>query len=170
MFELVVVLGVIRRLREHTRILDSLVKDQGFADVGHVEERLPDAGVSVGAFAVTTLDGEPMNERSLRGQRLVAFFSVDCGACVDSVPGFVTFAREHAGGLSGLAVVRATPGEGTAMVEALRSVVPVVLEHNSTPVSTAFKVSAYPAYVLVDEGRVLGSAIALDRLHLPATA
>lgn len=69
---LVLTVGVIRRLREHTEQL-SRVALSSPDPILHVGDR-------VGDFAVTTTDGEQLSDDRFTGRTLVGFFSPGCPA------------------------------------------------------------------------------------------
>src|SRR6266508_1061488 len=87
-------LGVIRRLREHTEILDRLAAGGG----AQGESVMLRPGETVGDFVATTMDGERVSRGALVGSTLVGFFSPDCAPCEERLPEFVDHAEHHPGG------------------------------------------------------------------------
>ena len=79
---LVLLLGVVRRLNEHTRVLA-----QTLAAADPVPVML--TGNTVGDFAVSTVDGELVDRAGLDSFTLVGFVSTGCPACAESLPAFL---------------------------------------------------------------------------------
>lgn len=149
LLNLLLALGIIRRLREHTAQL--AIRAQGH---GPGKVMLP-AGASVGDFAVTTTDGEPLSAELLSGTTLIGFFAHGCDPCHELMPQFITYAAGFAGGRNQvLAVVIGEATDATEMLDALAPVARTVREDPQGPVAKAFGVSAYPALALLD-GRVV---------------
>ncbi|WP_433243200.1 TlpA family protein disulfide reductase [Streptosporangium sp. CA-135522] len=154
---LILMAGVIKRLRDHTEMLAS---NQG---------RKPSIGVGeeVDEFSATTIDGDPVTRDSLAGETVVAFFSATCGPCKEKLPKFVQFAKELPRGRDQtLVVVAGEPDEVAPMTAALSPVARVVLENNSDPVTSAFNVQMYPVILRVGsdpDGRI---AVLSDRVNL----
>lgn len=140
--DLVLTVGVIKRLREHTELLSSGSSMAERSGIGLGEE--------IGAFATTTVDGEPLSRELLADEMLVGFFSSTCKPCKEELPKFVEYARARYGGRErSLAVVIGRPDESAAMVAALRPAAQVVLEKQGGPVVTAFQLEAFPLVLKV---------------------
>ncbi|MEU7870513.1 hypothetical protein [Dactylosporangium sp. NPDC049140] len=145
-FNLVLVLGVVRRLRtfEHR--------------AGGPGERPPaltaPAGERVGDFTASTVDDRRLSRAALAGTTLFGFFSPNCSACHERLGDFRTAAARHSGDAYAV-VVR----DGGALEPVLAGLAdtPVVLEEPDGPVARAFGVSGFPAFVLVREGGVIES-------------
>lgn len=156
---LILTLGVIRRLREHTELLSGRGGDEPFMAVGE----------EVGEFATSTTDGEALSRDLLTGDTLVAFFSPDCQPCREKLPKFVEFARAMSGGRDRvLATVVGNADEASAFAAELAPVARVVVEGPGDALNAAFRVRAYPSVLLVapDEGgRILvkTSQVELDQ-------
>ncbi len=164
--DLVLTLGVIRRLRQHNAILTSFMTAKSTAIA---------PGSVLGDFSAETDDHEVVSNRSLRGKTLLGFFSEDCQGCTKALPGFVDLALAFPGGRqSVLAVILEGPGsQGAALGyrDALRPIARTIRERPGGQVSTALKVSAFPSYALVDsDGRVLASGGRLDTIKAALAA
>jgi thiol-disulfide isomerase/thioredoxin len=165
--DLILTYGVIRRLREHTKLLSELRGAGGGAPA------LPEGSV-VGDFTTSSVDAELVGPAALPGETLVGFFSPGCGPCVAMLPRFVEYARAVPGGRDRvLGVVVGESGEADEFVHDLREVARVVVETHEGPVSTAFQVRAYPTVLKVapdDEQRlvVTKSEVNLDRAPVMA--
>jgi thiol-disulfide isomerase/thioredoxin len=161
---LVFCLGVIRRLREHTEVLDRL---------GSAESPVltPDGG-TVAAFSAATVDGTPVSRDSLGAGTLVGFVSTTCPACIERLPEFVGVAERHDGPVLGVVVGLDDDSDlAAAMVEALGSVGQVIHETSGGPVAAAFGVRAFPAFALLDAGgAVRASGLAPAALAADVTA
>jgi hypothetical protein len=168
LLDLILTLGVIRRLREHTTHLETLLRAGAGAPAA---SGLPAVGGTVGEFAARTLDGEDLSRRSLSGETLVAFFSPGCKPCLEKLPGFLDHAARRIGGRRlVLAIVAGGDAAGAEMAETLSPVARVVVEDGyDGPVARAFGVREYPAFCLVDsEGTIVAAEGDVVRLALPA--
>ncbi|MBL1090752.1 MULTISPECIES: TlpA disulfide reductase family protein [unclassified Streptomyces] len=167
--DLVLTLGVIKRLREHSERLS------GTSGPGSRFDTLDMAvGEEVGEFATSTVDGERLTRGMLAADTLVAFFAPGCQPCREKMPAFVDHARALPGGRAQVvAVVVGDPAEAAAFVTELSPVARVVVEEGpDEPLSAAFRARSFPTLLRVSphgDGRVLVTAnrIALDR---PVTA
>jgi hypothetical protein len=165
-FNLLLTLGVIRRLKNHT--------DQ-FAEIGRLMPRvepLIGQGQHPAPFTAVTIDGDQVSDADLRAGGLVGFFSPTCGSCEEWVPRFVAAARVLPGGpRSALAVVVAeSPAAGAEMAAQLSGVASVVIEADRGPVVEAFEAKGYPAMArLGDDGAVVANRPA-DVVAVPVGA
>lgn len=159
--DLLLTFGVIRRLREHTGQLEKLL--QG------VPDGTAAVGTTVGPFAATTVDGEPVSRESLTGDTLVAFFTPTCEPCREKLPGFVEYARSLADRDKVIAVVAGRADEAQDAVDALTPVARVLLQDDGDVVASAFGITAFPSFVLVDQtGTVRAAELDYARLPVPA--
>jgi hypothetical protein len=161
LLDLLLTFGVIRRLREHTTILSALRRPNDLPQ-GLSPGELP-AG-----FSATTMDGEQVNGTA--GMRLVAFFAAWCSVCPGTVPPFLDYLRGN--GIARdrvLAVLIDGDGEPPPYLAQLAAVARVSIEPSDGALSAAFKVPAFPTFVLLDaDGAVLASGA--DPAELPAPA
>lgn len=157
-------LGIIRRLREHTELIEKL------GHGGHSDLILP-AGKTIGAFTASTLDGMEVSNESLTDPTLVAFFSPGCGPCEEERPKFVELAATHPRDRV-LAVVAGSDEEAAAAAVAdLLAVATVVREDDGGPVQRAFEVGGYPAFALVEStGTVVAGVTRVAELPAPVPA
>lgn len=165
---LLLTIGIVRRLREHTAQLASL-DSAGIGDIA-----LP-SGSTVQDFTSHTTDGVEVSLSSLPADALVSFFSPSCSACKERLPEFVAYAASHpADRDSFLAVVAGPAGGNDDLTEQLRPVARVIAEPDQGPVQKAFGVTGYPAFVAVKDGRVTASSYLLEPVlgvtTQPATA
>ncbi len=148
---LLLTIGVVRRLREQTTELAEL---RSRAPMGGTEISLP-VGATVGSFEAATVDGHTVTLASLGERALVGFFSASCKPCKERLPGFVQHAAGRPDGRGTvLAVVAGTPEASVDYVEQLRAVATVVVEPDQGPVQKAFGVTGFPAFLLVRDGEV----------------
>jgi thiol-disulfide isomerase/thioredoxin len=161
LLNLVLTVGVIRRLREHTLLLSNPTSIGG---VGPLAE----LGQEIDEFSTVTVNGEPLDRDGLLSETLVGFFTPDCQPCKERLPSFVDFARSMPGGPGRvLAAVVGDGDEAAEMLAALRPVAQVVVEERGGPLVTAFRVRAFPTVVKVapdSSGRlvVVDNQVALD--------
>lgn len=159
--DLLLTIGVIKRLREHSSLLSS--SGRFLASIAVGEE--------VGAFATSTVDGEPVSRELLTGQTLVGFFAPGCKPCQKRLPEFVAYARQMPGGRDRvLAIVVGDGDDAAAYVTDLSPVARVVEEDSSGALSTAFKAVAFPVVLLVApnaDGRLVVETDQVD-LRRPA--
>ncbi|WP_143590742.1 TlpA family protein disulfide reductase [Thermoactinospora rubra] len=152
--------GVIRRLREHTAELAAL-RGRGAAQGGPAplpEEVALPAGSPIGGFTAVTVDGAPVALEVFGERPLVAFLSPHCLPCKEQLPAFIEYAAARPGGPDAvLAVVVGTQEEAAQTVARLRPVAAVVVEPDGGPLQQAFAVTGFPAFVLVQQGRVAAS-------------
>ncbi len=155
--DLVLTLGVVRRLRDHSKRLELR---RGFqSDVDTIGK----PGEMVDSFTATSMTGAPVSTSDLVEPTLVGFFSPDCPACEEKLPAFLSYARAFPG--RKLAVIAGENG-GLKYRTALSELAEVVVEQERGPVQKAFGVSGFPAFVVVVDG-VLAQATH-DVAELPA--
>lgn len=151
LLNLLLTLGVIRRLRELT------TRDTarpGILDIG----RTP------ADFTAVDTDGRPVTRPDLTGPVLVGFFSTTCSACVEELPGFVARAGNIPGGRNhALAVVQGDRSAAEDMARLLTGAARVVVEEPDGALATAFQVAAFPAFCLLDDGVVQESGTGTSR-------
>ncbi|GIJ70528.1 TlpA family protein disulfide reductase [Virgisporangium ochraceum] len=154
---LVLTVGVIRRLREHEELLRRGPQGRPVSGLA--------PGATVPDFSVRTRAGGHRSGADFSGDTLVGFFSVGCQPCEELVPQFVEAARTHPGGPARvLAVV--TGREPDTLADALAPVADVVVDAEADTLAKVFQVSAFPTLMLVDgHGHVRANDLRLD--HLP---
>jgi hypothetical protein len=150
LFNLLLVYGVIRRLRLHTEQIAELVL------TAPRSEPIIDVGSRPDEFSANTVDDVSVTTAQLAGG-LVAFFSPTCGVCEEWIPRFVETASTLPGGRpSVLAVVAsARASDADDLVSRLRDVAMVVVEADKGPLATAFAVRGYPAMCRLDDNGVV---------------
>ncbi|WP_030895641.1 TlpA disulfide reductase family protein [Streptomyces sp. NRRL S-474] len=141
--DLVLTLGVIKRLREHTDQLSEL-RGLGAAPVIATGEQVAD-------FSTSTVDGEELCRETLDGETLVAFFSPTCEPCKKKMPAFVEYARTFPGGRKRVvAAVVGDSGLAGPFVAELAPVARVVVEEDTdSALSAACQVAAFPTVLRV---------------------
>ncbi|WOX25875.1 hypothetical protein [Streptomyces solicathayae] len=145
-FQLVLVLAVLRRLREHETRFEQLARSRGPMDAYDPNElvgrRIPELAAHTG--------GEP---------RTVGFFSVGCEACHEQAPEFV--AAAGVGDASAI-VVGAPADELTGL---LGGVPVVVTGEEADGLMRAVDVKAFPTFLRVDgDGVIVRAGIAVADL------
>lgn len=158
--------GVIRRLREHTKLLDALYEFVGNPGAG---ARGPSAGDVIGDFATTTVEGLPVTPQLLAASTVVAFLSPDCRGCREQLPELAGWAREQ-DRRRVLVVVDGRTAAPTDMVKALSPVAQVVIDSGTAPMATAFGIQSYPFFcVLGEDARLAAVSSRIARLPTGTT-
>ncbi|MGW9212989.1 TlpA family protein disulfide reductase [Embleya sp. NPDC055664] len=115
-------------------------------------------------FSAVTTTGETITRDGL-GETLFGFFSPNCPACTERLPRFVEAARRESG-REVLAVLHGDDAATRAQAAALRDVARVVVEASPDgPLGTAFAITGYPAFGLIDaHGTVTATGLDPERL------
>jgi thiol-disulfide isomerase/thioredoxin len=164
--DLLLTVGVVRRLREQADVLRELRHDPGPG--AEVEVVLP-AGRTIADFTAGTVSGRTVSREGLTGPTLVGFFSPHCEPCHEQLPGFLTYAAGFDGAV--VAVAAGDPTETADLVAELAGVAEVVVQSENGPMERAFEVRGYPALCLLEPGgRVVASGFGLDALPVPTSA
>ncbi len=141
--DLILTLGVIKRLREHGEVLSRR---------GPWMSAILPAGSMVSPFTAVTTDGGRVSRDLLVAGTLVGFFTPGCTSCERQLSGFVGSAGLLPDGRRrALAVVVADDEAAAAMVRLLSQAAHVVVEAPFGPVAAAFQVATFPAFCLLDE-------------------
>ncbi|MEV0385478.1 hypothetical protein [Nonomuraea sp. NPDC050643] len=165
--DLVLTLGVVRRLREHTKLLDALYEAVDLMGGPPAAGGRLGVGDVAGDFEVTTADGARLTRDLLPEGTVVAFLSPDCRGCHERLPAFASWAAGQNRSRV-LAVVDDRAGDPTEMIATLRPVAQVIVDG---AMSGAFGVQAYPTFLQVAAGgRLLASAPEISRLPAGAPA
>jgi peroxiredoxin len=163
LFNLALTLLVVRWVRHHGERHATL--RPGFRPA----PRLP-AGTQIPGFTATAVSGDMLTLASLTGGRsAVAFLSVNCPPCREQLGEFKAYAARVPGGAGQvLAVIvggNGDPESAAAFVEELTGTATIVIEAPKGPVQTAFSVSGWPSFYVLDErGRVESSAPTVEML------
>ncbi|WP_440582111.1 TlpA family protein disulfide reductase [Streptomyces flavofungini] len=165
--DLILTIGVIKRLQEHTALLSE--RGGGRMSLGPGDE--------VGGFSATSVAGEPVHDAMIESETVVAFFSPSCGPCKEKLPKFIEYARGVPRGREQvIAVVTAdTPEDAEAAapgVAALAPVARVVTGRDAEAVANACKVRGFPVVLKVNrstDGRLLVMTDEVD-VERPAVA
>lgn len=143
---LLLVFGVIRRLRSHEERLSGLAEPTSATTLA-VGERVAD-------FDATTTTGRMLSRSTLDGYTLVGILSTTCDACHERLPTFVSTARRHP---ATIAVVVRDGGDVGGITGHLDGVdgLDIVVEDPDGPMAKAFGVRGFPTFLLIDaEGTV----------------
>lgn len=131
-------------------------------------QNLPQPGMVIKPFSVTTTDGEAFTESDLDGPVQVGFFSVGCGPCrslTDALladPPAVRFVSVVDGD-------QTDPEATQRLVEKVSALGRVAVVGTDDPVLSAFEVMAFPTLVYTHGGVVTASGIKLsDFAGVPA--
>ncbi|MBQ1037590.1 hypothetical protein [Micromonospora sp. C81] len=161
LLNLVLLLGVVRRLREHS----DLLSDQQ----GQPPAVMLEVGSIPGDFVSTTMDGRVLARADLPPMTLVAFLSPSCEHCEEQLPVLVDRARTMPGGAEHVWIVVVGKGPETQpYAERFAGLATVFVEPGTGALPLAFGVKGFPAFGLLDErGIVASTAFGIARLDLP---
>jgi hypothetical protein len=149
LLNLVLLLGVLRRLADRENALNEPANDQSVAK----------AGTAIGAFTATAVDGRMVTRDALTVGDVIGFFSPTCAPCIERVPEFAAYAEALAGtGVSAIAVVIGDDAASSDMVAKLSPSAVVISATRSDGIVTAFAASGYPALYLVGEDHVIAAS------------
>ncbi|WP_067806050.1 TlpA family protein disulfide reductase [Actinomadura formosensis] len=139
---LILLYGVIRRLRVHAEMLAGNPLPGAPAMIA--------AGDAVGDFNARTVDGEELSRAEISDKTMVGFFSPSCESCKEKIPRFLELSRMRPGGRGQvLAVIVDDHDEAGEFVDELNPAARVIVERYDGPVSKAFGTSAFPAMLTV---------------------
>ncbi|MET9249353.1 hypothetical protein [Nonomuraea sp. NPDC003709] len=149
LLDLVLTLGVLRRLRAHTAELERL------------------AGTStLMPYDPRVLVGRTLPQ-DVAGPRLVGFFDVGCDTCHQRAPQFAVEAK----GQSALAVISGAVEETADLVEVVGGVASVVTGEDALRIVQALDIHAFPTFLRTDQdGRVVAADTELTDLAAMAPA
>jgi hypothetical protein len=157
---LLLIVGVVRRLREHeTRLaeLQELRPAMG--------PRFLPVGSGVPEFSSATIDGKVVSHRTLAGGRsVIAFLQSNCRPCHDRLPALRALAAEMPGGRERVMAVVTGDGGAAEMIDGLREAVQVVSGAQAAPVVRAFEVTGFPTFYAIEGGEV--RAAGADPRHM----
>lgn len=167
---LVLTLGVIRRLREHTKLMDALYEAVDLLGAGPATSLASlDKGELVGDFAATTLDGDPVTRELLPEGAVVAFLSANCAGCRAQLPEIASWAAGQ-DRRQVVAVLDSSSGDPEELVTALSPVAQVVVE-DDLAMGNAFGLKVFPTFYQVSgEGRLLAVEGKISRLPVGSPA
>ncbi|MEV6926139.1 TlpA disulfide reductase family protein [Dactylosporangium sp. NPDC051485] len=162
LLDLLLTVGVVRRLREHTEQLALLA-----AGAGGGGGALP-VGATVPAFEAVSTAGERIALDDPDGT-VVGFFSTTCAPCEQMLPDFVDYAASLPGGRSRVvAVLVGEEGEGSVKAAALAGVSRVVTEPRPGALAAAFGTSTFPTvYVVSPDRSIVVSGHGMEALRNP---
>lgn len=160
LLDLLLTLGVVRRLRQHTELISNL------SSGGRRPYAILEEGKTAGPFEAVATTGEPVSRDRLSGLTLVGALAPGCSACEEKLPAFVDFARTFSGGRDQvIAVVVGSEDEAETYREQLEPVARVVIEPPMTgEIGTALALGSFPAFGILDQSAtVVTSGMELNR-------
>lgn len=165
LFDLLLTLGLVKRVRSHAEVLDKLVNARpSHAESGGLEPGQLPPGTVVGEFAATTSDGLEISRASFTDGALIGFFSTWCETCAEQLPGFLAYA-EPLGRERVLAVVHGGEELLPGLIAKLSKVAQVVVEPDNGPIAKAVGADATPTMAVIDkQWRVTSSSYRADAL------
>jgi thiol-disulfide isomerase/thioredoxin len=160
--------GVIRRLRAHDTAL------AGLSPAGQSDRDALPVGSALPEFTAVTTDGLEVDSGWLLSGTVVAFLSPDCRPCQEQLPLFVRYAAGWPGGPRRVLAVVVGRAEQAGQIERvvgeLAGVAHVVVASADTPVVDAFRATAFPTFLVIDDGLVAASGHRVAALPAPARA
>jgi hypothetical protein len=162
---LLLLFGVIRRLKEHDQALAKLPYG---ATLSRPADSMRAPGSEVDDFTAVDTGGKTLTKEALTAETLVGFFSASCAPCIESAP---KFAGHAAGKASVLAIVVADDDDDPSeLIAVLGASARVVVEGYDGPIAAAFGVTAFPTYANIAAGTITATAIEFTSLPLPTPA
>jgi hypothetical protein len=160
LFNLLLTVGVIRRLREYSEARPAAEP---------ISVKIAEVGSFPASFDVLLTDGSAFSSDRPATWTIVAFFSDSCQACKKGLPTFVRRAKElHRDDQAIVSVVVGEGGSTEELVSALEPVSGVTVEPYNGPLAKAFDVGQFPALCMLDEsGVVVATGWDLDSLLMP---
>ncbi|WP_159942293.1 MULTISPECIES: hypothetical protein [unclassified Nocardiopsis] len=151
-------IGVVRRLRQHTELLEERPSS--------TEEDVPASAVSVGTpvgeLRATSTRGAELSFGADTDRLVVAFLSPDCSPCRKRLPLLLDYAARHPDARV-LAVVVEEDGTEEEMVDRLEPAVPVVVQPWEGPLPRLFDIQGTPAFVTLENGVVTATSLFAPR-------
>jgi hypothetical protein len=143
--DLLLSFAIIRRLRQRT--------DEVGGPPGVSSRVTLTPGTAAPEFEATAVDGGRFATAELLDRTTaIAFLAAQCAPCRAAVPDLVKYARSVARDVVRMvAVIDGETNPDGEFVRALREYATVVIEPGRGSVATAFSVSAFPAFYLVDD-------------------
>jgi hypothetical protein len=161
--DLLLTLGVVRRLREQTKLIDALYEAVGTGALAGAGGGLA-VGEVVADFDATTMDGTRVTRDLLPEGTVVAFLSPDCKGCHEQLPELASWAASQDRSRV-LAVVDGRSGDPEQLITTLSPVAQVITADAFSQVAGAFRVQSFPSFFQVDAGgRLLATAPRISRL------
>jgi hypothetical protein len=149
LLNLFILLGVIRRLRTMAATSEQ-----------DAQPELPTVGATVGAFAVTAIDGTAVTEADLAsGESMVLMMSPSCQPCKETA---AKLAKDRAGlPERTFVLLRAEPDEPEldAMLTKLAGIGTIATFDGTAGVEDAFGSRGYPTAARIKDGVVVASSI-----------
>ena len=149
-FNLLLLLGVVRRLRDHTGRFAAMTRSV-----------MPDIPVLAAGRKAPAVDQLPP------GETLVGFFSPSCGPCKALAPRFAAYAHNFRGEVLVVVAEDADPADYLTLFS---PVARVVVEEPGGPVAAAFEVEGFPALCLIGADQtVVASGMRMEDLPAQRT-
>lgn len=153
LLNLLLTLGMMRRLREQAELISALGSGNG------ADQTLMPAGSTIGEFVTSAVDDTAVTSQDLSEDTVVGFFSPQCQPCRDRVPEFISLLESvPAAERKALAVVIGDRSDTSEMVAQLVPVARVITGKEAEPIVKAFDTKSYPAlYRMGDDGLIAAS-------------
>ncbi|GGN75975.1 TlpA family protein [Actinoplanes lobatus] len=153
---LILTVGVIRRLKDHEQRFTELSADDGASNAQ------PSVGTAVPEFTAATTTGGKVTAADLRDGGLIGFFSVGCPPCAEQLPDFTRFLRAMDDTPALIVIEAPSPADAAAFLEVTGDL-PVVLDGGDGLCKT-FEVNRFPSMAQLSGGAVAANAHTVARL------
>jgi hypothetical protein len=163
---LLLIMGVIRRLREHTEMLRSVRS----ADLSPITVTVP-VGDMVATFSAVDVEGGGISSDDLTGSTVVAFLTPQCRPCQEQIPKLAGYLQQHGLDRDQAVVVLVGTAHDTRDLAALiGDCARIVIEPPGGSMAAAFGVDKFPALCVLDADRtVLANGFSFSTLSRSAT-
>ncbi|WP_017588898.1 TlpA family protein disulfide reductase [Nocardiopsis ganjiahuensis] len=154
LLNLLLAVGVVRRLRQHTELLANRPKAVG----DDVSAPAVSVGTRVGAFRARSTRGVELSFEETAEPLLMAVLSPDCSPCRERLPLLLDHTARHPDARV-LAVVIEEGGAEAEMVELLEPAVPVVVEPWGGEIPRLLDIQGTPAFVTLVNGVATATSV-----------
>ncbi|HCT81602.1 MAG TPA: hypothetical protein DGG94_07380 [Micromonosporaceae bacterium] len=163
LLNLVLTMGIIRRLREHSQQIGMACGADG--------DELPAVGTTIAEFEAFSIDDLRISRDTLSAPTSIGFFSPNCNPCRERLPEFIAHAAVTGRDRTLAVVVGLANDDTQELADSLATVAQVVIEQPNGPLSIAFGAVNVPALYLIDQGGLVkGSGHTMRALTSLVTA
>lgn len=161
---LLLMVGVARRLRDHEQRLSVAESSVGAASVTSG----PPPGAPAPPIQAACTDGRTVETNWVHSpEALIGFFSSDCEACYVHAPEFTALSARYPAGFA-LSVIADDANGAAPLLQMLEGSSLVVVEPHRGPIGNAYHVEAYPTFVALRNGVATAVSSTLRQLPQPS--
>lgn len=167
LFNLLLTVGVVRRLSKHSELLSSL--DSG-VPVG-VGAAKPAIGEVLPDFAVTTVQDSLVRSQDLtEGTAVLGFFTTDCAPCLTLFPDFLKHLSEHPYDSALIVLNASADGRAEDMARQVGSLAQVAVVADIDDAAGNLGVDRFPTVISTTGGVVRSNGASLGTLLVVSAA